>query len=46
LQTFLDSIAAGRIKVPIDRTYTLDQIAAAHADMQAGNATGKLVVLP
>ena len=28
------------------RTYTLDEIATAHADMEAGNATGKLVVLP
>ena len=31
--------------VPIDRTYTLDEIATAHADMEAGNAIGKLVVL-
>jgi len=30
----------------IDRTYTLDEIAIAHADMEAGNAVGKLVVLP
>ncbi len=46
LQSFLDDIAAGRLKVPIHRTYTLDDIASAHADMEAGNATGKLVVLP
>jgi NADPH:quinone reductase-like Zn-dependent oxidoreductase len=46
LQTFLDDVAAGRLKVPIDRTYTLDEIATAHADMEAGNAVGKLVVLP
>jgi NADPH:quinone reductase len=45
LQTFLDDVAAGRLKVPLDRTYTLDEIAIAHADMEAGNATGKLVVL-
>jgi NADPH:quinone reductase-like Zn-dependent oxidoreductase len=46
LQSFLDGVAAGRLTVPIDRTYTLDEIAIAHADMEAGNATGKLVVLP
>lgn len=46
LQTFLDDVAAGRLTVPIHRTYTLDEIASAHADMEAGNATGKLVVLP
>lgn len=46
LQTFLNDVAAGRLSVPIDRTYTLDDIAIAHADMDAGNAIGKLVVLP
>ncbi len=46
LQSFLDDVAAGRLTVPIDRTYTLDEIASAHADMEAGNAAGKLVVLP
>lgn len=46
LQSFLDDITAGRLTVPIHRTYTLDDIAIAHADMEAGNATGKLVVLP
>ena len=46
LQTFLDDVAAGRLKVPIDRVYELDEIAQAHADMEAGNATGKLVVVP
>jgi NADPH:quinone reductase len=46
LQTVLDDVAAGRLKVPIDRVYELDEIAQAHADMEAGNATGKLVVVP
>jgi NADPH:quinone reductase-like Zn-dependent oxidoreductase len=45
LQRFLDQVAAGRMTVPIHRTYALDEIVAAHADMEAGNATGKLVVL-
>jgi NADPH:quinone reductase len=46
LQTFLDGVAAGRLTVPVDRIYTLDEIAIAHADMEAGNAIGKRVVLP
>jgi NADPH:quinone reductase len=44
LQEFLDAVAGGRATVPIHRTYTLDEIAEAHADMEAGRATGKLVV--
>jgi len=46
LQAYLDAVAAGRLTVPIHRTYALDEIAEAHADMEAGRATGKLVVLP
>jgi len=46
LQAYLDAVAAGRLPVPIDRTYTLDQITQAHTDMEHGRATGKLVVLP
>jgi NADPH:quinone reductase-like Zn-dependent oxidoreductase len=46
LQGYLDAVAAGRLTVPIDRTYTLDEIAQAHADMEQGRAMGKLVVLP
>jgi NADPH:quinone reductase-like Zn-dependent oxidoreductase len=46
LQGYLDAVAAGRLTVPIDRTYALDEIAQAHADMEQGLATGKLVVLP
>ncbi len=46
LQNFLDAVAAGDAIVPIHHTYHLDDIATAHADMEAGLATGKLVVLP
>jgi NADPH:quinone reductase-like Zn-dependent oxidoreductase len=46
LQAYLDAVAAGRLTVPIHRTYALDEIAEAHADMEHGRATGKLVVLP
>ena len=46
LQEFLDDVAAGRARVPIHRTYRLDEIAEAHGEMEAGRATGKLVALP
>jgi NADPH:quinone reductase-like Zn-dependent oxidoreductase len=46
LQSYLDAVAAGRLTVPIHRTYALDEIAQAHADMEHGRATRKLVVLP
>lgn len=46
LQEFLDDVAAGHASVPIHRKYGLEDIAEAHADMEAGRATGKLVVLP
>ena len=46
LQDFLDAIAAGDAHVPIHRTYRMNEISQAHADMEAGKATGKLVVLP
>ena len=45
LQSFLDAVAEGRMQIPLDRTYTLDEITEAHADMEAGRATGKLVVV-
>jgi NADPH:quinone reductase-like Zn-dependent oxidoreductase len=46
LQAYLDGVAAGRLTVPIHRTYALEEIGQAHADMEDGRATGKLVVLP
>jgi NADPH:quinone reductase-like Zn-dependent oxidoreductase len=46
LQSVIEDVAAGRLNLPIHRVYALDQIADAHTDMEAGNATGKLVVLP
>ena len=44
LQDFLDTVAAGTVSVPIDRVYTIDKIAEAHAAMESGGTTGKLVV--
>jgi NADPH2:quinone reductase len=44
LQRFLDAVSAGHATVPIHKHYKLDHIAEAHADMEAGVASGKLVV--
>jgi NADPH2:quinone reductase len=43
LQEFLDAVAAGEASVPIARTYTMDEIAAAHDDMEHNRVAGKLV---
>jgi NADPH:quinone reductase-like Zn-dependent oxidoreductase len=45
LQDFLDAVADGIAVVPIFRVYRLDEIQQAHAEMEAGSATGKIVVL-
>lgn len=44
LQDFLDAVAAGAAVVPIGHVYRFDQIVQAHADMEAGHGSGKLVV--
>ena len=44
LQEFLDAAAAGEATVPIAKTYTMDEIAAAHDDMEHDRVAGKLVV--
>jgi NADPH:quinone reductase-like Zn-dependent oxidoreductase len=44
LQTFLDDVAAGVATMPIARTYALEQIVEAHADMEHNRVAGKLVV--
>lgn len=44
LQDFLDAVAAGSAVVPIHHVYAFDEIAQAHTAMEAGTATGKLVV--
>ncbi len=50
LQSFLEAVRVppgrGRLTVPLHHTYTFDEIVTAHADMEANNATGKLVGLP
>jgi NADPH:quinone reductase-like Zn-dependent oxidoreductase len=44
LQDFLDAVAAGETTVPIAKTYTMDEIATAHDDMEHDRVAGKLVV--
>jgi NADPH:quinone reductase-like Zn-dependent oxidoreductase len=45
LQSYLDAVAAGRVRIPIDHVYDgLEQVRQAHSDMENGVATGKLVV--
>jgi NADPH:quinone reductase-like Zn-dependent oxidoreductase len=44
LQDYLDAVAAGRTLVPIAQVYDFAQIVEAHAAMEAGGASGKLVV--
>lgn len=44
LQDFLQAVADGTAIAPLDKTYTLDQIAQAHSDMEENRASGKLVV--
>jgi len=45
LQDFLTAVAAGSTLVPIARVYEFAQIVEAHATMEAGGLTGKLVVI-
>ncbi len=46
LQAFLDAVAAGQTAVPVHRQFRMDEIQEAHAYMESGKASGKLVVLP
>jgi NADPH:quinone reductase-like Zn-dependent oxidoreductase len=44
LQEFLDAVAGGEVTEPNARTYTMDEIATAHDDMEHNRVSGKLVV--
>lgn len=46
LQSVMDDVAAGRLNPPINRVCDLDQIADAHTDMEAGNATARSLSSP
>ena len=46
LQEMVDLVEEGQVHANLDRTYALDDIAAAHAYMEANRATGKVVGIP
>jgi NADPH:quinone reductase-like Zn-dependent oxidoreductase len=46
LQRIADDVAAGAYSAHLHRTFPLEEIAAAHAYMEANRATGKVVVIP
>jgi len=45
LQDFLDAVAEGRAIIPLGKVYRLDEIVAAHEDMEAGRVGGKGVIV-
>jgi NADPH:quinone reductase-like Zn-dependent oxidoreductase len=46
LQEIVDLVQEGRVHANLDRTFALDEIAQAHAYMEANRATGKVVGIP
>ena len=42
----IDDVAAGRLRVVIDRTYPLAEAAAAHAYIESRQAVGRVVLVP
>lgn len=44
LQGYLDGLADGRYRMPLDRVFKFDDIQAAHARMESNEAVGKIVV--
>ena len=46
IPTAVELIAAGRMQVPIWKTYPLAQAAEAHAESEGGHLRGKIVLLP
>lgn len=45
LQEFIDAVENGDIKIAIDKTFTLDEVAQAHTYMESNQSKGKIVVL-
>jgi NADPH:quinone reductase-like Zn-dependent oxidoreductase len=46
LAELAEDISAGHLVVPIQRAYALDEVQAAYAELEAGHAAGKLVLIP
>ena len=46
IQAHIDSVAAGRLQVLVDRTFPLSEAAAAHAYLESRSAVGRVVLRP
>jgi NADPH2:quinone reductase len=46
IQRHIDDVAAGKLKVVVDRTYPLSEAAAAHAYIESRQAFGRVVLIP
>ncbi len=46
IQTCIDDVAAGELRVVIDRTFPLSEAAAAHAYIESRQAFGRVVLIP
>ena len=46
IQSLVDDVAAGRLKVLIDRTFPLSEAAAAHAYIESRKAVGRVLLIP
>jgi NADPH2:quinone reductase len=40
-----DAVASGKLHLPVDRTFPLDEVPAAHAHMRANGHFGKIVLV-
>ncbi len=45
-ESMIDWLASGEIHLPIHRVYSLDEVAEAHADLEARRTRGKLLIAP
>jgi NADPH:quinone reductase-like Zn-dependent oxidoreductase len=46
LAELAEAIASGDLVVPVQRTYALDEVRAAFAELEAGHVSGKIVLIP
>jgi NADPH2:quinone reductase len=46
VQGLVDDVAAGRLRVVVDRTFPLSEAAAAHAYIESRQAVGRVVLIP
>jgi NADPH2:quinone reductase len=46
IQTLVDEVAEGKLKVLVDRTFPLSEAAAAHAYIESRKAVGRVLLIP